>query len=351
MSKDSALVRQWLILKMLSSRHYGITVQEMAQELEVTDKTIRRDLNTFKSVGMPIEERIRDHGQKRWSLTHGNGHADLSFSMDEALAFYLGRRFLEPMAGTLFWEAAQNGFKKIRACLGKATLEHLEKVAGCLHHTTVGASDYTRKIDLIDELMEGIEKRKVTLINYQSLGATEPVEYEIHPYGIMYHRGSLYLVVRSTDHGKILHFKVDRIDQAEAQTLAFEPPEGFSLEQHLADSFGVFQGDGDVAVKVRFLPPVVRYVEESKWHASQKLSRQHDGSLMAEFRLSTTEEIMRWILSFGRNAIVIEPSELREEVREELEVLLRDYSREKHGTDPRSVASHRRHRRPSTDKA
>ncbi len=321
MSKDKALIRQWLILKMLSARRYGVTVQEMAQELEVNQKTIRRDLDTFKAVGMPIEEVVGDHGQKRWSIKHNNGQVELSFSMDEALAFYLGRRYLEPMAGTLFWVAAQNAFKKIRACLGKPALDHLEKMAGTMHHTAVGTSDYSQKADLIDELMEGIEKHRVTLINYQSLGATEPVEYEIHPYGITYHRGSLYLVARSTDHDKLLHFKVDRIDQADVQSLVFEPVDGFTLEDHFANSFGVFQGDGDIAVTIRFLPRVVRYVEESKWHASQKLSRQRDGSLIAEFHLSSTEEIMRWVLSFGQNAIVLEPTELRDQIAAEIAVM------------------------------
>ncbi len=324
MSKDSALVRQWLLLKFLSARRYGVTVQEMAQELGVTEKTIRRDLDTFKGVGLPIEETVVERGLKRWGMRAG-AQPELSFSMDEALAFHMGRRFLEPLAGTIFWEAAQSGFAKIRACLGKPAIAYLEKMAGNLHHTAVGESDYSKKADLIDELMEGIESRKVTLINYQSLGATEPVEYEVHPYGLTYHRGSLYLVARSADHDRILHFKVDRVEQAEAQSLLFEPPAEFDLEQHLAGSFGVFQGEGDIRVKVRFLPRVSRYVQESRWHPSQQIARQRDGSLLAEFRLSGTEEIMRWLLSFGQHAIVLEPAELRDAMREELAALLGHY--------------------------
>src|SRR5262249_4474207 len=142
MSKDSALVRQWLLLKTLSSRRYGVTVQEMAKELGVTEKTVRRDLDTFKSVGMPIEETVAEHGQKKWSLQHSDGQPELRFSMDEALAFYLSRRFLEPLAGTIFWDAAQSAFEKIRACLGRSALQYVEKMARSFHHTSVGVSDY-----------------------------------------------------------------------------------------------------------------------------------------------------------------------------------------------------------------
>lgn len=84
-------------------------------------------------------------------------------------------------------------------------------------------------------------------------------------------------------------------------------------------SFGVFQGEGEAehTVRVRFSATVARYVAEGQWHASQQLTRQPDGSLLAEFHLSTTEEIKRWILSFGRHAEVLEPEELRQEIRDE----------------------------------
>jgi predicted DNA-binding transcriptional regulator YafY len=72
-----------------------------------------------------------------------------------------------------------------------------------------------------------------------------------------------------------------------------------------------------VRVKVRFLPAVARYVEESTWHPSQKLTRQRDGSVIAEFTLDGTEEIKRWIMSFGKQAQVMKPDELRDEIVEE----------------------------------
>jgi hypothetical protein len=48
MRDDSPLVRQWMLLKTLSARHYGVKVREMAGELEVNEKTIRRDLELFR---------------------------------------------------------------------------------------------------------------------------------------------------------------------------------------------------------------------------------------------------------------------------------------------------------------
>ena len=151
-------------------------------------------------------------------------------------------------------------------------------------------------------------------MTYQALQATEPVTYIVHPYGLAYHRGSLYLVGRTRRHEDICHWKVDRIDAVELKDQRFQRPEDFDLQKHLSKSFGVYQGDGEVCVMVRFLSTVARYVEESTWHPSQKLTKQRDRSLIAEFTVDGTEEIKRWIMSFGKYAQVLEPAELRDEI-------------------------------------
>src|SRR4051812_5943543 len=107
MPEEPPLRRQWILLKALASRHYGLTVRGMAAEVGVSEKTIRRDLDTFRSVGFPLEETVGEYGRKTWRIKEDGNHPPLSFSFDEAIALYLGRRLLEPLAGTLFWEAAQ----------------------------------------------------------------------------------------------------------------------------------------------------------------------------------------------------------------------------------------------------
>jgi proteasome accessory factor B len=348
-TEASPLIRQWILLRTLCARHHGVTVQELAAEMEVVERTIRRDLEAFQTAGFPLIETVGQFGRKSYRIDPKKNQPGMSFAYDEAIALYLGRRFLEPLAGTIFWEAAQRAFKKIRSTLGKEALKYVDQFAAVFHQTAVGASDYSQKADLIDTLMQGIEDRRATFITYQSLHATEAVTYDVYPLGVTYHRGSLYLVglkvdaqqLRSpdqpsvgagrgqgegrcvagegdrSDESAIRHWKVDRIEGAELTEIRFSRPDGFDLPSHFAKSFGVFQGDGEVHVKVRFAPSVARYVQESAWHASQKLTKEKDGGLLAEFDLDGTEEIMRWILSFGRHAEVVEPEELRQEILDE----------------------------------
>lgn len=323
MAHNSPLIRQWILLKTLSVRHHGVTVQAMAQELAVSEKTVRRDLEAFVQAGFPLEEQLGEHGRKQWRLDPVKYQPGLSFAFDEALALHLAQHLLEPLAGTPFWEAARRAFKKIRSALGDQALKYADRFTPLFHQTTAGTSNYATKGDLLDRLMVGIEDRRAVFITYQSLRATEPVSYDIYPYGLAYHHGSLYLVGWAVDHEAIHHWKVDRIEDVDLTPIHFPWPEGFSLRDHFAKSFGVFHGPGDIPVKIRFSPTVARYVKEKHWHASQKLTPQSDGSLIAEFRLGSTEEVKSWVLSFGKEAEVLGPETLREQIADDCTEMLR----------------------------
>ena len=97
------------------------------------------------------------------------------------------------------------------------------------------------------------------------------------------------------------------------------------MSAYLAGAFGIYTGSGEVTVAVKFLQPAARFVQESRWHASQVLTQERDGSLLARFTLSTTVEIKSWVLGFGGNAVVIEPEELRAEIARELEQMIQAY--------------------------
>jgi len=327
MPEMPSLVRQWVLLRTLCSRRYGVTIREMVDETGVSEKTIRRDLKTFEQAGFPVVESVGDHGRKQWRIEHSRDDPPLSFAFDEAVALYLGRHLLEPLAGTVFWDAAQRAFRKIRSSLGSSALKYIDRFRQVFHQTTFGASDYAGKGDLIDEITVGIEDRRAVFLTYQSLRATEAVTYDVYPYGFTYHLGSLYLVGRKCEDDSIRHWKVDRIENAELTEFPFQMPAEFDLKEHLAKSFGIYQKAGDVHVKVRFSPAVARHIQESRWHQSQRLTRQKDGSLIAEFDLDTTEEIKLWVLSFGSNAEVLEPEELRRAIIEEVESLRQRYTK------------------------
>ena len=66
-------------------------------------------------------------------------------------------------------------------------------------------------------------------------------------------------------------------------------------------------------------------VREQKWHHSQKTIKDAGDSIVAEFELSSTAEFKRWLLGFGRHALVLRPKKLAKEIAEELAAARKGY--------------------------
>jgi predicted DNA-binding transcriptional regulator YafY len=98
------------------------------------------------------------------------------------------------------------------------------------------------------------------------------------------------------------------------------------LDDFMRNSFKVMH-DEVYTVKVRISPGWARWVGEKIWHESQKAKKNGDGSLELIFRVAGLDEIKRWVLSFGPEAVVLEPEKLKEMVRKDLSGNLAQYSK------------------------
>jgi len=97
------------------------------------------------------------------------------------------------------------------------------------------------------------------------------------------------------------------------------------MEDFIRHSFKVMH-DELYTVKVRISPGWSRWVGEKIWHESQKTKKNEDGSHEFMFMVAGLDEIKRWILSFGPEAVVMEPEKLKEMVRKDLSRNLAQYS-------------------------
>lgn len=324
MSDSPQLHRQWKVLRLLDSSRTGWTLNELVSETDVSKKTVRRDLRVLQAQ-FPVSEVTQD-GVKRWRMTPLK--EQLNFQLTELMAVYLSSCLLEPLAGTPFWEGSRSVVQKVKGALGASGVQYLQKMAAGLATTATGSGNYEQRGELIDQLLVGIEDHAVTEIRYQSLQAEVPQSRSVHPLGLVHHRGRLYLIAWSPDHDDVRNYKVDRIESAQVQSQRFELPLEFDLSDWLRQCFGVWRSSREAlqTIRVRFLPQAARYVMESTWHESQQLTPQPDGSLIAEFHLPDTEEIKRWVLSFGQTATVLEPAALVQDMRQELQQTLQSYS-------------------------
>jgi len=322
-SPSSPLLRQWLLLRAIESGRGAATIKELAVATGMSEKTIRRDVALLRKVGFPVEERLGEFGRKTFSLSRADT-PPLEFGYDEALALYLCRRAAVGFAGTFVEESLAEAFRKIEAALGKRAAKYVETMLGRIVQTQVGG-DYADKAELLDGLFIAIEEDRAVFLTYRSQRSTEPVTYDVYPYRLIDHGGSLYLFGYSPDHGETRTWKVDRMLDAQPTEVRFQRPDDQAVTAQLANNFGVFSGKGDLKVRIRFAASAARYVTEKRMHASQQVEPQPDGTAIAEFRLNGTTEVKAWALSFGSAAEVLEPDALRQEIAEELAKLAQTY--------------------------
>ena len=229
---ESIFGRQWQLIQCLSESADGLSVDEIVAKTSCSKRTVRRHLALFREYGIPLVETTAKHGLKKYKIALGS--AVPSFSFDEVAAVYIGRRFLEPMMGTFFWQAMQSALEKMRTCLGTQAVRHLERSVGVIKHTPFGRADYSERAALIDDLNFSVaEKRRIAIL-YQTLYDSEPSITHVDPYGLAFHTGSLYLVGFSYKRQEIRHWKIDRLKSVTITNETFQEPAGFQMEKHLA---------------------------------------------------------------------------------------------------------------------
>jgi predicted DNA-binding transcriptional regulator YafY len=148
---------------------------------------------------------------------------------------------------------------------------------------------------------------------------------EVDPYGMVYHEGAFYLVAWCHWRRDVRTFLVDRIRAVTGTGRFFAAPEGFSVREHFRDAWGLIKTRALERVRIRFGRSAARVVVEGRWHSSQRLERETDGSVVLEVRVAGWAELRRWVLSFGGDAEVLEPADLRASVAAEAARLGRVY--------------------------
>ena len=112
-----------------------------------------------------------------------------------------------------------------------------------------------------------------------------------------------------------------------AKTQSLTDVSGWDRGKWQKKAFGVFRGDGTGlhTVRIRFNRDAARYVQESWWHDSQQFHPNRDGSVEMTLELTELTAITKWVLSFGSNATAIEPPELIDRIRCELQTMMDCY--------------------------
>jgi len=121
-------------------------------------------------------------------------------------------------------------------------------------------------------------------------------------------------------------FACDRIKSIDISDESFIVPNNFNIDEYIQSSFGVFHGK-TTKVEIWFAPEAAEYIKEKKWHESQEILKQEDGSILFKAEVAGIHDIKIWVMSWGAKAKVIEPDSLKKEIKSEIDSLVTLYDR------------------------
>ncbi|MGY8767992.1 MAG: helix-turn-helix transcriptional regulator [Pirellulales bacterium] len=336
MARNEQLIRQHKILQILERYRYGRLLDEvrddLVDELGLTSlhtRTVRRDIESLQAAGVDIDVHDSQRGRV-WKLgASGRGTHKISASATELIALSLGRDLLLPMAGTPFWIGIESFWSKIREQLPDAIWEHYKKYRQVLHVSGQTAKSYQKQEGVLKTINRAIRQHRVTNISYHTLGAPSAKVREIEPYGVVLHQSSIYIVAAAVEvkdpAQRIRHWKLDRFTKAETLDRYFKVPEDFDLENHLAQSMGIFASDKPKNFKIRISSFAAAWVLEDPWHPEQTVTPQKDGSIILSVKAAHELEIIPRVLALGAEAEVISPASCRKAVAERVAQMAKIY--------------------------
>jgi len=339
MARGELILRQWNLLKMLQTRGEGLALREIAETLEVSERTVQRDFEILQELGFPIEFQEDEYGKRFWRMPHDFFRTGpLVLGLTEAVSLHLAERLLDPLAGTLFADGLGSVLDKIRSLVPARALDYFAELDKRVHVRRIGTTDYTAHADTLRVLTEAIRRERTVSVTYRSFWRQEQYVTGFDPYGLVYFDGDLFVLGRSPRADGLRILKVARVAAVETTSEEFERPADFELEAHFRTSFGIVHTSAaPVEIVAKFTGSAAALVSERAWHESQRLAwldanatlfdeiPDEPEAVLATFQLAEMVEFKRWIKGFGAEAQVVRPEWLREEVRSELMAAAANY--------------------------
>ena len=175
--------------------------------------------------------------------------------------------------------------------------------------------------DALSVLQRGVTSRTAVACRYYTIHRDVEDDREIEPYGLFFTWGRWYCVARARDRDALRVFRVDRMGAAKlipGKPRQFEVPADFRINEYAGRAPWELSARDPTTVRVRFAFPESRWVQAEQLGTATEPMLDDGGAIIA-FRVHDRHPFLRWLLTFRRQASVLEP----EDVQQDLEDLRR----------------------------
>ena len=286
----------------------------LAGALEVSARTVQRDIDFMRDqLGLPIEYEptARAFRYTREVMQFPT----MKISEGELVALSVARQALTQYHGTPFEKPLRDAFEKLTAGLrDQIQFAWSSNLSESISFRAVGQG--VGDLNIFETASEAVLSREELIFEYRKLASDRSEQRCVQPLHLACIDNQWYLFGFDLDRsGSVRTFALTRMQQLRNTGRTFVRPRHFSLDEHLADSFGVFSSPEPVQVRLRFDAFAGRLISERTWHASQQIEGTPEGGLELTMHVGISPEVERWILGWGDHVEVAEPPELRDTIR------------------------------------
>ncbi|MEL7834123.1 YafY family protein [Fodinibius sp. Rm-B-1B1-1] len=298
-----------------------VTVDELANRYNISNRTVYRDLRALQEVGVPIGS---EKG-KGYFIVKGYHLPPVMFDKDEAAALLAGERLMEKWSETKLSQSYSAALDKIRAVLRSREKEYLDTLD---QHTKTFTYSDERQVEIDKRvfgfLQDAVVNGTVISIEYYSPYKDQHTQRDLEPLGLLIRGNYWYLAAWCRLRTDYRMFRVDRIESYKktGEQLA-ESPE-HSLQEFSEQSLREEQDLEEVTVQ--FDKEMVRYLGDQKYYRGWVSEEKVDGGIKMTFLTSSLEYFARWLLMWGKGVTVHQPEQLKERIRELSNELYRHHS-------------------------
>jgi predicted DNA-binding transcriptional regulator YafY len=296
------------------------TASSLAAELEISIRSIQNDLDFMRE---RLDAPLKSNKTQGWHYTDPSWRLpSLPLTEGEVFALSLGAQMLQSYAGTTYHSTLQSAIECLSKRLPEQVQISLQELANERVHFRTGC-----KIDLDPEiwtkLLDATKQSKSVWMRYSSPKKGDS-ERTIDPYDLDIYRGSNHYIWGFCHQRQaIRQFRIDRIRELRILDQTFERDPNFNIEKELKGSFQYEVGGKPAEIVIDFDSQTAPYIIERQWHSSQKIGHHSDGSITLQFTASGLGDIKRWVLGYGRGAIVRSPPELVAMLQDEANTMAR----------------------------
>lgn len=302
-----------LSILFLLQAHGRLSARDLADRLEVSDRTIGRDMEALSMAGVPVyAERGRNGG---WQLTEAY-RTDLT-GLTEAELRSLALATTPGLLSDLgLGEAADRALAKLLSTLPTARRQAAESARRYLHVDPGGwrrTEEIAPALPILDEALRA--GRRIRIV-YERMYAESPSERTVDPFGLVA-KGSVWYLVAGID-DQVRTYRASRIRDVEILDEPSVRPDDFDLAEFWGRSRAEFEAKLPTFDAVlRLSPAGLGKVRAGFWRFTKVIAEGQpgaDGWTTCTVRADAIEVAHALVLGLGREVEVVAPAELREAV-------------------------------------